>query len=138
MNIGQQIRSCRKKAGLSQKELGERLGVSQQHIAQYENEKRIPKIETIQRIAAALDTDLFDIISVNEYRNLMNTEVKETIQNDIKSGKIHLITEDEQELTTNYLKLNDTGKAEARKRVSELTEIPRYTQKEKNLSDKKD
>lgn len=136
MNIGQQIRNCRKKAGLSQKELGKRLGVSQQHIAQYENEKRIPKIETIQKIATALDTDLFDVISVNEYRNLINTEVKETIQNDIKSEKIHLITEDEQELTTNYLKLNDTGKAEARKRVSELTEIPRYTQKGNNPPDK--
>lgn len=130
MNIGEQIRNYRKKAGLSQKELGKRLGVSQQHIAQYENEKRIPKIETIQRIAAALDIDLFDIISVSEYRNLMKTEVNETIENDIKSGKIRLITEDEQKLTANYLKLNNTGKAEARKRVEELTEIPRYTEKD--------
>ena len=54
MNIGEQIKKYRKEAWLSQKELGERLGVSQQHIAQYENGKRIPKIETINNIAGAL------------------------------------------------------------------------------------
>lgn len=54
MNIGEQIKKYRKEAGLSQKELGERLGVSQQHIAQYESGKRIPKIETINNIAGAL------------------------------------------------------------------------------------
>lgn len=54
MDIGEQIRNYRKKAGLSQKELGRKLGVSQQHIAQYENGKRIPKLETINNIAGAL------------------------------------------------------------------------------------
>lgn len=54
MTIGEQIKKYRKKAGLSQRELGEKLGVSQQHIAQYENGKRIPKIETINSIAGAL------------------------------------------------------------------------------------
>lgn len=54
MNIGEQIRKYRKEAGLSQKELGEKLGVTQQHIAQYENGKRIPKLETINNIAGAL------------------------------------------------------------------------------------
>lgn len=54
MDIGEQIRKYRKEIGLSQKELGKRLGVSQQHIAQYENGKRVPKIETINNIAGAL------------------------------------------------------------------------------------
>lgn len=61
MNIGQNIRIYRKKAGLSQKELGEKLGVSQQHIAQYENGKRTPKLETIIKIASALDCEVSDI-----------------------------------------------------------------------------
>lgn len=55
MGIGEQIRKYRKEAGLSQIELGKRLGVSQQQIAQYENGKRTPKIETINNIACALD-----------------------------------------------------------------------------------
>lgn len=36
------------------------------------------------------------------------------------------ITEDKQELLYNYNKLNKSGKEEALKRVSELTEIPKY------------
>lgn len=36
------------------------------------------------------------------------------------------ITEKEKELLTNYNKLNDLGKDEAVKRVSELTELPKY------------
>lgn len=55
MNIGEQIKKYRKEAGLSQKELGQKLGVSQQHIAQYESGKRIPKLETINKIAGALN-----------------------------------------------------------------------------------
>ena len=51
MDIGEQIRNHRKKAGLSQKELEKKLGVSQQHIAQYENGKRIPKLETLIKIS---------------------------------------------------------------------------------------
>lgn len=61
MNIGEQIRNYRKKAGISQKELGERLEVSQQHIAQYENGKRIPKVETLEKIARALQVDVWEL-----------------------------------------------------------------------------
>ena len=38
MSIGEQIKKYRNEVGLSQKELGEKLGVSQAMIAQYENE----------------------------------------------------------------------------------------------------
>lgn len=62
MNSGERIRKYRKEAGLTQKELGERLGVSQQHIAQYENGKRIPKIETIDKIAVALNVSRNDLL----------------------------------------------------------------------------
>ncbi len=55
MKISESIRNARKKAGLTQKELGERLGVSAAMIAQYENGQRNPKNETIQKIATALD-----------------------------------------------------------------------------------
>lgn len=65
MNIGEQIRNYRKKAGISQKELGERLGVSQQHIAQYENGKRIPKTETLCKIADALRVGIGDLIELD-------------------------------------------------------------------------
>lgn len=92
MNIGEQIKKYRKEAGLSQKELGERLGVSQQHIAQYESGKRIPKIETIIKIATALDISPFEVISVDEYNRLIDLAVSKQIQHDIKIGKAHLVS----------------------------------------------
>lgn len=127
MTIGENIKRIRKEKGLTQKKLGELCGIAESNIRKYENGKQNPKIETIQKIATALKVSLFDVISISEYNSLIDTKVKEQIQNDIKSGKVHLVTEDEKELTANYLKLNTTGKTEARKRVSELTEIPRYT-----------
>lgn len=55
MTTGQRIKAARKKAGLTQKELGNRLGISYQTLAQWENDLRNPKYETLQRIAAALN-----------------------------------------------------------------------------------
>lgn len=127
MTVGENIRHIRKEKGLTQKQLAENCKMYESQIRKYELGKANPKIETIIKIATALNVSLFEVISVNEYNNLIDTQVEEQIQDEIKSGKIHLITKDERELTTNYLKLNTVGKAEARKRVSELTEIPRYT-----------
>ena len=63
MSIGNNIRKMRKKAGLTQKELGERLGISQAAIGQFENDSSNPKTETIIKLASALNisaTELFD------------------------------------------------------------------------------
>ena len=54
MSIGKNIRTARKAAGLTQKELAQKLGLSFQSVAQWENDLRNPKFETIQKIADAL------------------------------------------------------------------------------------
>jgi len=58
MTIAERIRAARKAAGLTQKELGERMGVSSVAVTQYESGKRIPKVDTLQRIADALGIDI--------------------------------------------------------------------------------
>ncbi|MBS5129751.1 MAG: helix-turn-helix transcriptional regulator [Lachnospiraceae bacterium] len=58
MNTGEIIKKARKKAGFTQKELGEKLGVSASMIAQYENNTRNPKIETLKKISFALDSSI--------------------------------------------------------------------------------
>ena len=58
MTTGQLIRIARKKAKLSQRELGEKLGVSGSMIGQYENNLRNPKRETLEKIAAALNVSI--------------------------------------------------------------------------------
>lgn len=58
MTVAENIRAARKAAGLTQKELGERMGVSSVAVTQYESGKRIPKIDTLQRIADALGVNI--------------------------------------------------------------------------------
>ena len=55
VTIGEQIRERRKIAGLTQKELGERAGIAEPTIRRYELGKLNPKIETVAKIAKALD-----------------------------------------------------------------------------------
>ena len=59
---GERIREARKVKGWSQFKLGEALGVSQQMIAQFENSKKSPKVETLERIAAALEIPVTDLL----------------------------------------------------------------------------
>ena len=74
MTTGQLIQQARKKAGLSQKQLGEKLGLSASMIGQWENDLRNPKSKTLQRIATALNVPIYDLMDdyspiVRELRN---------------------------------------------------------------------
>lgn len=62
MTVGERIQIARKNAGLTQKELGAKLGVSYQGIAQWENNMRNPKIGSLQRIADALDIPVGELL----------------------------------------------------------------------------
>lgn len=63
MTLGEKIKHIRKEKGLTQKELGDRLGgISQQQIGQWETGKANPKIETLKKIADALDMLLFEFL----------------------------------------------------------------------------
>ena len=68
MTTGQRIKAARKKAGLTQKELGERMGQSFQSIAQWENDLRNPKLETLQRIANALEVSIYELIDGDDLK----------------------------------------------------------------------
>lgn len=65
MTIGENIKKIRISKKITQKELADRLETSQQNLAQYENGKRRPKIETLQKIATALDVPLQDLLTVD-------------------------------------------------------------------------
>ena len=45
------LRSMRKDAGLSQQELGDRLGISKSAVSMYERGERTPDLELLERIA---------------------------------------------------------------------------------------
>ncbi|GAB3923469.1 helix-turn-helix domain-containing protein [Larkinella terrae] len=56
--IGQLIRNTRKNRSLTQKELGRRLGISESAVNKYESGKENPTLQTLSKIADALDMKL--------------------------------------------------------------------------------
>jgi transcriptional regulator with XRE-family HTH domain len=61
--MSEHIKKLRKQKGLSQIELGDRIGVSQQVITNYERGIREPNIETLLKIAGALDVSIEKLIA---------------------------------------------------------------------------
>lgn len=61
MNVGEVIRTFRQKRGLSQGDLEKRSGLMRCYISRVENGHTIPSLETLSRIAKALETDLSDM-----------------------------------------------------------------------------
>ncbi len=110
MNTCEKIAFVRKKKNLTQKELGNKLGVTQQTVAQYENGARIPKLETLKKIASALDVPVEDILGLNddEYSHSISISLPP-----IKNGEIVYTKEMKEKQDTKLKLLIDSGVYEA-------------------------
>ena len=150
MTVGDRIKESRKKNGLSQKELGQKLNISQQMIAQLENSSAMPKIDTLQKIADALNIPLtyllYGSIISPDLEVYLNTNDKETTQSELTNLQDHasdhmhritkyalLLTEFENkqklaQLINLFDKLNTDGKNKALDQLEMLTKIPEYQQ----------
>lgn len=65
MTIGERIKEARKSKGLTQEDLAKLLGVTFAMIGQYERGERNPKMETLQKIALALDVTVASLQGKN-------------------------------------------------------------------------
>jgi len=63
MAIGQNIADLRKGQNLTQRDLAEKLGVSQSHIARWEKEKSQPRKKALEEIANALGVTVEEILA---------------------------------------------------------------------------
>ena len=120
MTIGKQIKYYRKEAGLTQKELAERLDVSPNTIQQYELGKRQPRLEMINRIAGALGIGirrLYPDFTMDQWKK---TETYKDVQLEKK------LYPNQFSILSHFDKLNASGQNEAIKRVEELTQITKY------------
>lgn len=134
---------------MTQKELGEKLGgITQQQIGRWENGKSNPKLNTIQKIAAALDVNVNDLLISPLDDSSFYRLLKDANPSDYPDARRHIgagltlqVGDWEQidiELVKKFKQLNETGKTIALERIEELTEIPRYIQEEYNLPDKEE
>ena len=150
MTVGDRIKESRKKNGLSQKELGQKLKKTQQMIAQLENSSAMPKIDTLQKIADALNIPLtyllYGSIISPDLEVYLNTNDKESTLSELTNLQDHasdhmhritkyalLLTEFENkqklaQLINLFDKLNTDGKNKALDQLEMLTKIPEYQQ----------
>lgn len=90
MNSGEKIRAIRKKKGLTQKELGQMLGISQSAVGQIENSKSNFNIGTIKKFSKVLDVDQAELFGDDELKNIRSSTIKlkesaEQLQESIQS-----------------------------------------------------
>lgn len=67
MNIGENIKKHRKKNGLTQSQLGEISGISRNAIINYENNKRVPNLDTLKKIASSLKIPITELYPLDDY-----------------------------------------------------------------------
>ena len=131
--IGQRIKDARKAAGLTQKQLADRIHKSFSSVQKYEMSKATPPIEVLQDIAHVLgvswitlagsgDEPLYSIDCFEAAEKMryspqdVDLEVKKILE---KSDLIHRVI-------VSMDKLNERGLRIAAERVAELTKIPEY------------
>lgn len=110
--LGQRIRKYRKYNGLTMKELGEHLNLSEQAISQYERNKRTPSIDTLNKIAVILDVPLSEFIpnmnpieNINKtyYDSLSDDEFKQYFEKSFDKYGFNYSSEINKELIIQYL-----------------------------------
>ena len=80
MKVNEKIKDARKAAGLTQKQLAEKLGVSAAMVAQYENGHRLPNVQTLKKIAYALNINVSDLLDDLE-QNTLNPVAAHSTEN---------------------------------------------------------
>ena len=77
MALGQNILELRKKNGLSQEQLGEKVNVTRQTISNWELEETAPNPEQLKLLSKALNVSVDDLID-NDLQNVVLSKVKMT------------------------------------------------------------
>lgn len=80
MQIGQRLRTLREHESLSQGDIEERTGLLRCYISRVENGHTIPSLETLERLASALDMPLYELFFEGENLPLRSSPGKRTAE----------------------------------------------------------
>ena len=120
MSIGENIRKIRLKKQLTQRQLGDLCGMADSAIRRYESDKATPKLETLRKIAKALEVFDYEldpslIMSFDSGEEFMKEWNR--ITSNVKINEMKKLMES----------LNSKGQDKALEQVELLTKIPEYT-----------
>lgn len=80
-SIGQNIAYYRKKLGMTQEELSEKMNVTAQAVSKWENDISYPDLECIGRLAKALDTTVNNIIDGEDAQPVVRLAESDDVSN---------------------------------------------------------
>ena len=87
MALGQNILDLRKKNGLSQEQLGEKINVTRQTISNWELDETAPNPDQLKQLSKVLNVSVDDLID-NDLQNVVLSKVKITEKQTKKMKKI--------------------------------------------------
>lgn len=61
-NLGENLYAARKRLGLSQEKLAELSGLQAGEISRFERDKRDPRVSTLEKLAAALEVEAWQLL----------------------------------------------------------------------------
>ena len=115
--FAERLKAFRVQAGLTQKQLGEKIGITESNYRNYELGKRKPKIEVVQKLASALGASVSDLYGWDEGSAALAQEVK-------------AIEKQEKDLLQVFRGLNSEGQEKVIGYITDLSEIPKYQREE--------
>ncbi len=84
IKVGKNISELRKKKGLTQQELGDKLFVTDKAVSKWERGLSLPDISILEKLADILDTDIYNILQIQKKKNLNLEEIVQTERLKIK------------------------------------------------------
>lgn len=130
LTTGEKIKKNRTQKGFTQKQLAQKCSMYESQIRKYETGKIHPKIETLQKIANALQVSVNSLRSDSELEmDFLTKYMCKSFDATIESLNI------EHKLISDYRSLNAQGRKKAIEQVELLTKIPEYQAKIETSAD---
>lgn len=86
-SIGETIASLRKKKGMTQNELAEKMNVTDKAVSKWERDLSCPDVNTISRLAEVLDTSVDELLQAKN-KEYSNSKLKDLINVILKAVAI--------------------------------------------------
>lgn len=130
LTTGEKIKKNRTQKGFTQKQLAQKCSMYESQIRKYETGKIHPKIETLQKIANALQVSVNSLRSDSELEmDFLTKYMCKSFDATIESLNI------EHKLISDYRSLNAQGRQKAIEQIELLTKIPEYQAKIETSAD---
>lgn len=125
MTVGKNIKTIRKKKGITQKKLSEMTGIAEITIRKYEADAFVPKKSQIEKIASVLQVTPFQIMGITYWDETADLTKLQKEAN-FFDQMISSYGEEIASTFNDFLSLTDEGQRKVSEYIDDLIQIPKY------------